>query len=95
MTSFHTKNTHTSVLFVLEGWNLNGNAQVFSKTEEENKQTTTHTDRHKHAHGSERKKDGDQSDQSSSSPNSEESSSLSLHSTAIRRDRMAATSLPK
>lgn len=40
------------------------------------------------------KSDGDQSDHSSSS-NSEESSSLSLHSTAIRRDKMAATSLPK
>lgn len=39
-------------------------------------------------------RDGNYSDQSSSS-NSEESSSLSLHSTAIRRDRMAATSLPK
>lgn len=40
------------------------------------------------------KRDGDHSDHSSSS-NSEESSSLSLHSTAIRRDRMAATSLPE
>lgn len=38
--------------------------------------------------------DGNHSDHSSSS-NSEESSSLSLHSTAIRRDRMAATSFPK
>lgn len=37
---------------------------------------------------------GPQSDHSSSS-NSDESSSLSLHSTAIRRDRMAATSFPK
>lgn len=40
------------------------------------------------------KRNEDHSDQSSSS-NSEESSSLSLHSTAIRRDRMAATSLPE
>lgn len=40
------------------------------------------------------KRGGDHSDQSSSS-NSEESSSLSLHSTAMRRDRMAATSLPE